>query len=73
MGNIIRNPLVWKELDLKQALVSYKQVLKKIIVELNAPSFEQLSQKMKTGEKLNKDQLKAYHALKLETAIAELN
>ena len=55
MGNIIRNPLVMKEIDLKEVLVCYSQVLKKMILDLNAPSLELLSQKMKNGEKLTKD------------------
>ena len=43
MGNIMRNPLVIREIDLTQALSSYKLVLKQIIQDLNAPSFDLLS------------------------------
>ncbi len=51
----MRNPLVMKEVDLKVALESYKDVLKMLIQGLNAPSLDELSEKMKIGEKLNKD------------------
>jgi hypothetical protein len=38
MGNIMRNPLVAKEIDLTVAMESYKGVLKNLIMDLNAPS-----------------------------------
>jgi len=40
MGNIMRNPLVAKEINLKAALESYKEVLKNLITGLNAPSLD---------------------------------
>jgi hypothetical protein len=40
-----------------------------MIQSLNAPALDLLSQKIKTGDKLNKDHLKAYHALKLQKAL----
>lgn len=67
----MRNPLVAKEIDLISILDSYKSVLKNMILGLNAPSFDKLNQKIKTGDKLSKDHLKAYHALKLEKTLSE--
>ena len=65
MGNIMRNPLVAKEIDLTAALESYRHVLKSLIQDLNAPNFDKLNKKIKAGDKLSKEHLKAYHALKL--------
>jgi hypothetical protein len=66
----LRNPLVHKELG--ECLKEYSRVLSLVIKDFKSPDLEGLNRMMKSGQKLSKDQLQAYHALKLEKAISSI-